>query len=31
LIDQNIFPTALKGGALYGDKYWGSGGVSYMV
>ena len=31
LIDQNIFPTALKGGALYGDKYWGDGGVSYVV
>jgi hypothetical protein len=31
LIDQNIFPTALKGGALYGDKYWGEGGVSYVV
>jgi hypothetical protein len=25
LIDQNIFPTALKGGALYGDKYWADG------
>jgi hypothetical protein len=31
LIDQNIFPTALKGGALYGDKYWGDGGLSYIV
>src|SRR3984957_3130878 len=31
MIDQNIFPTALKGGALYGDKYWGEGGVSYML
>jgi hypothetical protein len=33
LIDQNIFPTALKGGAVYGDKYWGDGGmgVSYIV
>jgi hypothetical protein len=31
LIDQNVFPTALKGGALYGDKYWGDGGVSYIV
>jgi hypothetical protein len=31
LIDQNIFPTALKGGALYGDKYWADGGVSYIV
>jgi hypothetical protein len=31
LIDQNIFPTALKGGALYGDKYWGEGGVSYIA
>lgn len=31
LIDQNVFPTALKGGALYGDKYWGEGGVSYML
>jgi hypothetical protein len=31
LIDQNIFPTALKGGALYGDKYWGDGGVSYII
>jgi hypothetical protein len=31
LIDQNLFPTALKGGALYGDKYFGDGGVSYIV
>jgi hypothetical protein len=31
LIDQNVFPTALKGAALYGDKYWGDGGVSYIV
>jgi hypothetical protein len=31
LIDQNIFPTALKGGAVYGDKYWRDGGVSYIV
>jgi hypothetical protein len=30
-IDQNIFPTALKGGALHGDKYWGDGGVSYVA
>jgi hypothetical protein len=33
LIDQNVFPTALKGGAVYGDKYWGDGGMglSYIV
>jgi hypothetical protein len=31
LIDQNLFPTAVKGGALYGDKYFGDGGVSYIV
>jgi hypothetical protein len=31
LIDQNVFPTAMKGGAIYGDRYWGDGGVSYMV
>jgi hypothetical protein len=31
LIDQNIFPTALKGGAVYGDKYWKDGGLSYIV
>jgi hypothetical protein len=31
LIDQNIFPTALKGVELYGDRYWGSGGVSYTI
>jgi hypothetical protein len=30
-VDQNVFPTALKGGAVHGDKYWGDGGVSYMV
>jgi hypothetical protein len=30
-VDQNVFPTALKGGALYGDKYWGDGGVSYIA
>jgi hypothetical protein len=28
LIDQNVFPTALKGAAIYGDLYWGDGGVS---
>jgi hypothetical protein len=26
LIDQNVFPTALKGGEIYGDKYWGDAG-----
>jgi hypothetical protein len=31
LIDQAVFPTALKGGALYGDKYFGDGGVSYIA
>jgi hypothetical protein len=31
LIDQNIFPTALKGGAVYGDKYFRDGGVSYII
>jgi hypothetical protein len=31
LMDQVVFPTALKGGALYGDKYWGDGGVSYIA
>jgi hypothetical protein len=31
LIDQTVFPTALKGVALYGDRYWGSGGASYIV
>src|ERR1700733_9794411 len=33
LIDQTVFPTALKGGAVYGDKYWGDGGMglSYIV
>jgi hypothetical protein len=31
LIDQTIFPTALKGGAIYGDKYWGDAGVSYIA
>src|ERR1700733_1883362 len=33
LIDQNIFSTALKGATVYGDKYWGDGGmgVSYIV
>jgi hypothetical protein len=30
-IDQKLFPTALKGGAVHGDKYWGDGGVSYIV
>jgi hypothetical protein len=30
-VDQNVFPTALKGGAVHGDKYWGDGGVSYMA
>jgi hypothetical protein len=31
LIDQNVFPTALKGGAMYGEKYWGESGISYIV
>jgi hypothetical protein len=31
LIDQNVFPTSLKGGEIYGDKYWLDGGVSYIV
>jgi hypothetical protein len=31
LIDETIFPTALKGVELYGDRYWGDGGVSYAV
>ena len=31
LIDQTVFPTALKGIELYGDRYWGGGGVSYIV
>jgi hypothetical protein len=31
LIDQTVFPTALRGGALYGEKFWGDGGVSYIV
>jgi hypothetical protein len=31
LIDQTVFPTALKGVSLYGDRYWGDGGVSYTV
>ena len=33
LIDQNIFPTALKGVAVYGDKNWGDSGMglSYVV
>jgi hypothetical protein len=30
-IDQNVFPTALKGGAVYGDKYWRDGGISYIA
>jgi len=30
-VDQNVFPTALKGGAIHGDKYWGDGGVSYIA
>jgi hypothetical protein len=31
LIDQNVFPTALKGGEIYGDRYWRDGGMSYLV
>jgi hypothetical protein len=31
LIDQIVFPAALKGAAVYGDRYWGDGGVSYVV
>ena len=30
-VDENIFPTAMKGGALHGDKYWGDSGVSYIA
>jgi hypothetical protein len=31
LIDETVFPTALKGVEIYGDKYWGDGGVSYII
>src|SRR6267154_2304126 len=31
LIDQNIFPTAFKGIAIHGDKYFESGGFSYQL
>ncbi len=31
LIDQSIFPTAFKGGMVHGDRYFGEGGISYMV
>ena len=31
LIDQNVFPTALKGAAVYGDKYWGDGGMGLRL
>jgi hypothetical protein len=31
LMDQNVFPTAFKGGILYGDKYFEHGGLSYAI
>jgi hypothetical protein len=31
LIDENVFPTAFKGGMVHGDRYFGEGGISYMV
>lgn len=31
LMDQNVFPTAFKGGMLHGDKYFEHGGVSYLI
>src|SRR5258708_12126399 len=31
LIDQNIFPTAFKGVAVHGDKYFERGGFSYQL
>lgn len=31
LIDQAIFPPAIIGGLVQGDKYWEGGGISYVV
>jgi hypothetical protein len=31
LMDQNVFPTAFKGGMLHGDKYFEHGGLSYVI
>jgi hypothetical protein len=31
LMDQNVFPTAFKGGMLHGDKYFEHGGLSYLI
>jgi hypothetical protein len=31
LIDENVFPTALKGGMIHGDRYFGEGGISYVL
>jgi len=31
LIDQNVFPTAFKGGMVHGDRYFGEGGITYML
>ena len=30
LVDQSVFPTALKGVMIHGDKYWEDGGISYQ-
>jgi hypothetical protein len=31
LMDQNVFPTAFKGGMLHGDRYFEHGGLSYII
>jgi hypothetical protein len=31
LIDQSVFPTGFKGGMVHGDRYFGQGGITYMV
>jgi hypothetical protein len=29
--DQNVFPTAFKGAMVHGERYFGEGGISYML
>jgi len=31
LLDENVFPTAFKGGMIHGDKYFDDWGVSYAL
>jgi hypothetical protein len=31
LLDENVFPTAFKGGMIHGDRYFDGAGISYFL